>query len=371
MTSRRSTHQRDGLRRSGALWWCVLGASLWAGCIAESAHPQPDFPEDAILEPETLETSFEDEVPTLESLGESSVSVDGDGMETMGQPLVGETSRIVPAIRGGLAVANAMVTPGLELLRAITRDHAPILSDADVTVWRVEEGVAVYTFFLEEDEQEARRYNYALLARRSDDPRSTSRVLLSGFFKPGPRTDDGRQTGEGVLRYEYSNLRALFPESQGPTGVGSVAFRVSEEGQELVLFFFNFRAARDAEPLNARYNYTLRPEGGVFSFILRLEAVAESPGLEELRTLAAWDAEGRGRARSVLSSPLSDAELTLDECWDDRQAQVWSRWTPVVPEGEANDGAREACGAFAGDDPVVEESRPVAADELPSIPTGR
>lgn len=340
---------------------CVM-AALW-GCQNRAADPQPDFPEDAIIEPETVEVFF-DEAPE---------TTDAHPGELREQALVGEPARLVPPLRQGLELANRMIRPALVTLNHIAHGFEPVLRSDDRFLWEVADAGSLTTLVLSRDRDFQNQWNYTLSVRRADEAESLSLTLFEGFFRPGLRVADERrpgrtrQTGVGALRYQYDAISRF--DQEDVRGTGSLAFRTGPERRQISILLLSFSPSPDVDPINARYDYNLFTGGeGSFRFRLVGDLFEDVPGRETLRQSVVWLPDHRGRGRAQILGDAFAGAIRLDECWDGQAAQVWSRWLPI-PDQEVNDGDESQCPAeFVGIELPLPSAVPVNGDEEPVIP---
>ncbi len=334
-------------RRSESGWIGLIGllvSTAATGCFGQASDPVPDWPQDegppldeVLVDPETVEAVYDgSEVPSDEELGL------GQSALTISQGLVGEDAHLVGPLRDGLRLANQMMRPGLLILHDIARNHPASEVSKDRVVWEVRRFQALHTLIIERDVQDAGQWNYALLVKPALVSEARARLLLSGFFKPRAKVD-GRQTGSGLLRYEYDTFRALPGYGVQARGVGAVGFKVTPEGREFNIVLERFQGRADASPISARYHYVLRGDGsGRFGFVLKTDIFPQSEGRETLTEAAAWNPSRAGKARAHLTVLGLPDGLSIDECWDGQGKQLWVQWDPAI-EGEESDGDEGDC----------------------------
>jgi hypothetical protein len=363
------SRERFGVRRARRVQTLVglvsgvLVLLVW-GCQNQASDPQPDFPEDAIIEPETIEVFFDEDAPPPEETGTS---------ELRTQALVGQPSRLLPPMRQGLDVANQMIRPALVTLNNIAHNHEPVLRTPNRFLWEVADEGALIMLVLWRERDEPAQWNYTLSIRRADEAASLSRTLFEGFFRPGPRVDDvrrpgrTRQTGIGVVRYQYDAISRL--DSEVVRGTGSVAFRTGPFRRQISILLFSFSPSPDVDPINSRYEYDLVDNGaGSFQFILHGDIFDDAPGLETLKQTAIWRPDHSGRGRAQVTGDSFPGPVRLDECWGGEGLQVWTRWNPL-PADQVNDGDENRCPSeFVGLDLPLPNDAAVGGAEEPAIP---
>lgn len=362
---------RAGTEEFKGRWWAlglglmgIIGTGGGLGCLGQVSDPVPEWPlDEALVVPETVEATFEgDEIP--EDEGELML---GEGALTLGQALVGEEARLRPPLRDGLILSNQMIRPGILILNSIARNNPPKEVSGDRAVWEVQHAQAIHTLVIERDALVEGQFNYSLKVRPALMADTRARELLSGFFRPGPRLPDGRQTGAGLLRYEYDTFRALPGYGVNARGVGAVGFKTTAEGREFNIVLERFQARPDATPLSARYHYKLGGDrSGEFCFQLKTDIIPQVEGRETLTEVAVWNSSRAGKAKAHLSA-LGTQGLLVDECWDPAGKQVWIQWDPDI-NGEESDGNENACEGALVDLDLKLCDLDVVPGEDPAIP---
>ena len=351
------------------LFYIAVAASVaLAGCGGgpEASHPLPDWPEDVpplddlLLEPETVEQTY-DELP--EDM------VDESGLRVAEQGLVGDRAILLPHLRAGLLISNAMARTGLTLLHTVARTGPPTTANRNKLVWEIGEGDARYTLIIERDAEDDVRWNYQLLVRpaagRGD---GVPRLLLGGWFRPEGRVN-GRQTGSGLIRYDYDAF-ATLPQADEPVrGIGAFGFRTNPGGGlRMQVILEGFKPRDSDERLDARYVYRLAPDGGgEFRFLLKTEILPGFEGDEVLGETVVWGPSRAAKAKALVVNPNVETQLRIDECWGRAGRQVWVQYDPA--EVAESDGDENDCeGPLADlelDDPDL---GPVEPGTLPEVP---
>ncbi len=337
---------------------CVWALSL-SGCPIEdgSSDPLPDWPSDILIEPSTVSMSYDQEdVAALES-----------GLRTQEQALVGDPATLLKPLRDGLLLGNTLLQPGLRLLHGIARNNEPTRVSQDHYRWELTDKGAFITLEIRRDDANDNQWNYRLLIQPVENPDAAEQPVMTGFFRPGPRTEGGRQTGAGLLRYHYNAFAALPDSDVIARGQGAVGFRVERDGtRKLQVLFEDFRARPSNEPFNARYRYELAPEKhGRFAFTLVADLIRQASGPELLVGAVAWNSDSSARGRAFLRGNYPQ-DIVVDECWGTDKRQTWIQWDPgQIAE---SDGNESDCAPGLPEEIELPSTRPVNPGEDPTIP---
>lgn len=334
----------------------------------EASHPLPDWPEDVppleeiLLEPETVEQTYDDEMPEDTRNSES-------GLRVAQQGLVGDPAVLVPHLRQGLLISNSMSRVGLVLVREVAQPRYLVSADRNKLVWEVAGDGARYRLLIERDQEVIGRWTYQLLVSPEDAGDDfVPRLLVGGWFKPGTR-NNGRQTGSGLIRYDYDAFSRIPNSDSDVRGVGSFGFRTDGTGGlRMVVILDRFKPENSDERLDARYVYRLAPNGGgEFRFRLKSDFLPAVDGDEVLGETVVWGPNRAAKAKALVVNPNIESQLRIDECWDNRARQVWVQYDPEgLGESDGNEGDCE--GPLADLELEDPDLTPIEPGALPTIP---
>ena len=319
---------------TAALGLCVVVST--GSCLGQTSDPVPEWPlDDLLIDSAALEAVYEgDEVPPEGELV-------GEGALTIGQALVGDNARLRVPLREGLETANRMIKPGLLILNKIARDHEPVeVTDLRIS-WEVERKGTKHTLVIDRDALRADQFNYRLTVEPVSGDDVLPRDLVRGFFRPGPRLPDGRQTGEGLLRYEYDAFAVLPEYGVDVRGVGAIAFKLDDQGRRFNILLDDFVSPR-GQSFSSTYQYEVGSDrAGQFCFQIQSDLIDRFDGDEVLTGAAAWNSNLSAKARAHLEIAETNG-VFVDECWDGAGKQVWIEWDPEL-DFEPSDGAESSC----------------------------
>jgi hypothetical protein len=348
----------------------LMTALALAGCGGgpEASHPLPDWPqdvpplEDLLLEPETVEQTY-DEGAEDETMGES-------GLRVAEQGLVNDPAVLLPYLRQGLLISNIMARTGLGLLGSVARSGPPVSADSNKLVWEVRDKGALYTLRIERDVGVAGRWNYQLLVgSEAAGDADVPRLLLGGWFHPGQR-DGGRQTGSGLIRYDYDAFASLPDAGESVRGVGAFGFRTDRAGGlRMRVILDGFKPKDSDQRLDAQYIYRLAPDngGGEFRFLLKADIIQAIEGDEVLGETVVWGPNRAAKAKALIVNPNIETELRIDECWNLRGRQVWVQYDPAeLAESDGDEG--DCAGPLAELELPDPDIGPLEPGTLPEVP---
>ncbi len=309
------------MTRTTALLTSLCAAWCLCACGPSTSEPLPDWPalEDILLEPETVAQYYDEDDLYEES---------GGSLRIREQGLVGDEPVLLGHLRQGLMISNEMTRSGLLVMREIALSEPPMSYDDDRAVWETDRDGTTLTLILERHPDDDLRWNYDLLVRPEE---GTPRLLVAGWFRPEGR-DDGRQTGSGLIRYDYDAFSSLPGNNAPVRGVSSFAFRTTARGDlrlHIVMDGFSSRIA--PTPLKARYAYTLRPNGsGEFRYLLEADIFRNVEGDETVGETVIWLPNRAAKGKALVSNPdqVAGPELRIDECWSPQAGQVWVEFEP-------------------------------------------
>lgn len=358
-------------RRQCALSLCV--ALLLAGSPAcffqdETSDPVPDWPYDddgddapdlraALLLPETVEGDYN---------GEGRISSSPEG--TVEQPLVGENAVLRRPLVDSLITTNLLTGPALRLFNRQARNFSPTVSTPELAIWQIEDEGVIFTLTISKEPSGPEQWNYTWLVKPQNGLDRLERVVMNGFYRPDAEGAEGRQTGSGLIYFNYDAFRFLPQISGRPEGIGLMAFRREGDGAlKLNLVFQDFKATALSRPLSARYQYRINADrSGEGRYVLVDGFLTQENNPYRLGVNTVWLADGAAKSRALLVRQNGDTAVTLDECWDAEGKQVWIQWDPEI---ELSDGQESSC---SGDLPDLDLEEPDTSatdpDEEPTIP---
>ena len=365
---------------------CTVAAA-WAGSCGggqDVSNPQPDWPQDSVLEADSVTVYYDDEdleaarqddddLEDSASLDESEDEGDKAGgtldeefAEVTGA-LVGDPARLLGPSRLLSQDANGLFRPVLVLIEKMVSRARRIETEVDPEtgepirgVWRASGEEHSLELELSRSSSASNRWNYSFVIERN----SGVFPFLEGFFAFEGRSLDGRQLGLGQIRINYDALGVASGSLK--RGLGAFSFRLGPERRSVSVVLNGYRLRPSGNAINAFVQWTRNDDGsGLMRFNSRLDYVPAQPGREHVRQSIAWDEQGRGRAIASIQSENGIAQFVVEECWDAARLQVWSRSTPESPEF-ATDGDEMDC-------PTPEalgllSENPVDPDALPEIP---
>ena len=290
-------------------------------------EPMPDIPETVEYDTVRIEYGDDDLLTASSALG----------------ALVGDPSPIAQITMAFVRGTNGVIRGQMQLIDALTRTRPTDWGD-DYWIWDNSE-----------DRRSSELFSHFEIRRLSDDDfeyawqlGDTSDAMVevfSGEFRPRARFE-GRQRGLGILRFNFTNLHQVDPDSDPSQGRVAIAFRAIGGVRQVRVASFDVVDEENPEPRSATYGYEqFRDGAGRFRFAAQTDFLKDGAPLEELSIDTAWtrDAEGRALA-SLTGGSLLVNEVLLHECWDEAGRTVFADATPDIAF-PYEDGVVDSCNA--------------------------
>jgi hypothetical protein len=316
-----------------------------------------------VLRPQSLELAYGEEVPGAGEALKPGLEAE---VEQRQQALVGDPATLLPPLRRGLELSNAILWPVLARMRNIYENEQPVLYNQDLVIWQVNRDENYFQFVLSRNPNNAEQWDYVLQGRALGQRDQELTPVLSGFFRPGPGYTDALQVGSGVLRFHRpTGLRSARGEE-----LASIAFRIQPDGRRQL----NILIEDNESFYNTLYHYNLGPNGfGLMSLLTQYDLLPglDYPGEELLSQVVLWRPDRAARARLKMRyrarGQAEVSEASLDECWDSQRRQVWVQWDPG--ELGESDGDESDCAVeFRDQEPALPNEEMPEGD--PDIPEG-
>lgn len=336
---------------------CLIYLSLLvSACGAVVTEPMPDIPE--TVEYETVRIEYGDD---------DLVDAPSDARP---QALVGDLALLADSSQRLVRGTNSIIALHMAIVAAVTRQTPTAYSDGTWT-WDNAEFKAADERFSTFAIRQTGPGAYAYIWRVGNSAEELLEIF-SGEFRPDPR-EDGRQRGSGILRFDFSNMHAIDPESTPEQGRAVVAFRAAGGVRQVHVATFDLLEAGETTPRSGQYRYVqFRDRAGRLQFVAQTDFLKDGAPHEEVAIDAVWERSQAGRAlASLTGGSLLVNEVLLHECWDEASRTVFADATPDLPGVPYEDGAQTACSArllefeldppalaAPGDDPAIPSPHP-------------
>lgn len=322
--------------------FCVLllAASLPA-CVS---NPQPDIPQDAVVNYETIRSAFpnEDTDSELPDLAETN----GQTLTLRAHNLVGDLSETRAGLLDTMRRSNATLFHVIGLLE-LTVKTTPTVVTEDHIGWLLVGARRTARFTLNPQAEavgEDKRFGYRFEIQPTFNPNNLPfRTVLEGYFDRAPKqTEPNARTGQGLLRFDFDTLRAL--DTDAPAGQLALGFRRRGGVLQVSGILKGVQFDRLAESRFSRSDYAIFQDGsGEFSFVASGDLSKDGKPFEKISVKAVWNAQGAGRAAiySVGGSIPEGVVFLIDECWAEDGRTVWLQSAPALPDYTG--GSKDAC----------------------------